>query len=235
MTKQWRIVMVALMAVLWQPRAEAVIVINEVLADPPSLGGDANGDGVISSTRDEFVELVNTNAAGISLAGWTLSDDVQVRHIFAPGALIPGGGFFVVFGGGAPQGFSHAAIASSGGLSLNNAGDQVTLRDAQAFLIDAFVYGTEGGHDVSLTRSPDATGPVALHSSVSPLAFSPGRTIGGQPQLPQEQETSSGTIPPVVPTMPEPSSVFLLGAGLWGIAMRHRRIRQCRPFRPSTL
>src|SRR3989338_10229504 len=54
--------------------AEAVILINEVLADPSALIGDANGDGVISTTQDEFVELVNTGADPTPLASWTLWD-----------------------------------------------------------------------------------------------------------------------------------------------------------------
>ena len=55
----------------WPPEAAAAILINEVLADP---AGDANGDGSVHATRDEFVELVNTDAADVSLASWTLSD-----------------------------------------------------------------------------------------------------------------------------------------------------------------
>ena len=148
----------------WQPQAEAVILINEVLADPSALSGDANGDGIIHTGQDEFVELVNTDGQAVSLAQWTLADLVQVRHMFSEAASIPGYGLFVVFGGGAPQGFANVAIASSGTLSLNNSGETLTLRDGDANLIDTFTYGAEGGRDVSLTRAPDATGPFILHS-----------------------------------------------------------------------
>ncbi|MCB9042932.1 MAG: hypothetical protein H6554_04100 [Chitinophagales bacterium] len=42
----------------------------------PAIGtGDANGDGVASSSDDEFVEIVN--ATGIS--GWTIA--LGVRHV----------------------------------------------------------------------------------------------------------------------------------------------------------
>ena len=43
-------------------RAQSPIFINEILADPDATNGDANGDGVVSSTQDEFVELVNVSA-----------------------------------------------------------------------------------------------------------------------------------------------------------------------------
>ena len=177
----WVVVLGVVMTGMWQPRVEAAIVINEVLADP---AGDANGDGSVHSTRDEFVELVNTDPTSVSLANWTLSDLVQVRHVFADAASISDRGFFVVFGGGAPQGFTDFATASSGGLGLNNPGDTVTLRDASASLIDSFTYGPEGGMDVSLTRSPDATGSFVQHSSISSLTFSPGTTTDGLAALP---------------------------------------------------
>src|SRR6185295_555279 len=70
-----------------------VLVINEVLADPPGsmatdLNGDANHDGVRSSSQDEFVELVNSSNAALNLSGWTLSTrslsdgTVRTRHTF---------------------------------------------------------------------------------------------------------------------------------------------------------
>ena len=193
--------------------AEAVILINEVLADPSALFGDANGDGVIHTTQDEFVELVNTATSPVSLAGWTLSDLVQVRHVFAPSSSIPGLGFFVVFGGGAPQGFANVAVASTKTLALNNTGDTVTLRDAQALLVDAFTYGVEGGMDVSLTRSPDATGFFVQHTSVNHQRYSPGTTIDGLATLPIADD------PPVTP---EPSALSLFGLSLVGFSFLRR-------------
>ena len=185
------------------PDARAAILINEVLADP---AGDADGDGVVHSTKDEFVELVNTDAGQVSLAGWTLSDAVQVRRTLDATAVISGRGFWVTFGS----------------LGLNNSGDTVTLRDAAALPVDAFTFGPEGGQDTSLTRSPDGEGAFVLHTTVGGI-FSPGTTIGGLaslPPLPQpepEPELPPLPIPddlPGGPVVPEPSSLWLLGAGL---------------------
>ena len=203
---------------VWAARplaADAVILINEVLADPPGLSGDANGDGVISSTQDEFIELVNTDSSAVPLAGWSLSDSAQTRHLFAPAAVISGLGFYVVFGGGNPQGFADASIASTGTLSLNNTGDSVWLRDAASQPIDALTYGAEGGKDVSLTRWPDGSGGFVGHSSLNARAFSPGTTVDGQPGLP----------PPGGPAVPEPSSLGLVGVGVMSgwIGVKRRR------------
>ena len=183
----------------WPQGVEAVILINEVLADPPALTGDANADGVVSSSQDEFVELANTGADSVGLAHWMLSDSIQVRHVFAPADSIPGLGFFVIFG----------STASTGGLSLNNAGDTISLRDSLSMLVDAFSYGAEGGMDVSLTRSPDATGGFVKHTTISSAAFSPGRTVNGSSTLPAPSRS----------TIPEPSSLLLLGVGLFGIKL----------------
>ena len=96
-----------LLSTLWSPPlAEAAIAIDEVLADPPSGSkGDANQDGVRQSYADEFIELVNTGADIISLAGWHLGDD-DAASLFAfpdPTRLTPGGRL-LLFGGGTPSG-----------------------------------------------------------------------------------------------------------------------------------
>lgn len=234
---------VALLGVC-QLRAEALVLINEVLADPAALSGDANGDGIVSATQDEFIELVNTGGDPVSLNQWTLSDLVEVRHLFSDTAVIPSHGFFVVFGGGSPQGVVNAAIASSGGLGLNNTGDTLTLRDAGAVAVDAFTYGAEGGMDVSLTRSPDATGPFVKHNTIGERLFSPGTTEEGlisllapggpaDPEPPDADEPdpfdppsrpsgSPGATDPS-PVVPEPSSLWLMGTVLLGVMKPKRR------------
>ncbi len=85
--------------------AEGAILINEMLADPSAVSGDANGDGVINTTQDEFVELVNTGAGSVSLEGWSLSDLISVRHTFVSGAAIPASDFSWCLAAARRQGF----------------------------------------------------------------------------------------------------------------------------------
>lgn len=163
------------------------IVINEILADPHPTEGDANGDGVVNTTDDEFVELVNTSGASLDISGWTLSDAIGVKHTFPAGTVAPNQTAIVVFAGGTPAGNIGCAVVqtatSASGLSLNNTGDTVTLKNG-ALTIASYTYGSEGGDDQSLTRNPDMTGPEPLvkHSTVAAAnsaRFSPGKQIDG--------------------------------------------------------
>jgi len=122
------------------------LVIDEILADPPRGDrGDANRDGVRDPKADEFVEIINTGAASLCLSGWTLSDANGRRHLFPLGPPLQPGKAVVVFGGGVPTGpFAGADIqwASSGkGLSLSNAGDVLTLRDAGGAVVKQISWG----------------------------------------------------------------------------------------------
>lgn len=163
----------------------ATFVINEIHADPHSTQGDANGDGVVSATDDEFVELVNATAGPIDISGWTLSDAVGSRHTFPTGTVVPGGCAAVVFGGGglvAYFGGSVAQVASSGTLGLNNTNETVTLRDGASAIVAAAAYAAEGGNDQSITLVPDVTGtlPWVQHTTApgsGGLRYSPGRRV----------------------------------------------------------
>ena len=169
------------------------LVINEYLADPPdSVTGDANGDGTRSSSSDEFIELLNRSGQPFDISGYKLSDADAVRHVFAAGTVVPPFEAVVVFGGGMPAGpFGNAANnqlvfrASTGGLSLNNGGDTITLQDAQGNVVQQIKFGaTEGGAGQSINRDPDGDGATfTLHTIVAAdgsRLFSPGTRAAGQ-------------------------------------------------------
>lgn len=158
------------------------LVINEIHADPDATNGDANNDGLVDSSDDEFIEIVNNDTYPVNLSGYTLSDGIGVKHFFWGITLYPNEAI-VIFGGGNPTGFlTYAFTASSGSLGLNNSGDDVILRDPSSYLVDWYTYGPEGGNDQSLTRDPDLTGPFVQHTiatgSGSSL-FSPGKYVDG--------------------------------------------------------
>ncbi len=133
---------------------ERTLVVNEVLADPPDgTAGDANHDGVRVGAEEEFVELVNGSPETLDLSGWTLrtrqlgGTSEVARHTFPQGYTLPPGEALALFGGGNPDaddpifGGALVGTASSGSLSLTNAGLTIVVRDAAANLVTRFTYG----------------------------------------------------------------------------------------------
>ena len=169
-----------------EPAPTVDLVINEVLSDPGTVV-DANGDGTFSSTQDEFVEIVNNGASDVDLSGWALNDGAGLKHTFPGGSVVSAGCAVVVFGGGTPTGAFGGALvqtASSGGLGLNNGGDDIFLFDDLANLIVSLTYGSEGNNDQSITRDPDITGgtPLVQHSGAAGSGgalASPGTRVDG--------------------------------------------------------
>lgn len=193
-----RIIILVLAALLlFSPFTYAFVLINEILADPPAaVLGDANQDGIVSTTQDEFVEFLNFGQDSVDLSGWYVSDSTSARHIFPGGTNLPGNNFLVVFGGGNP---SLSGIvtqtASSGTLGLNNTGDQVTLYNTLNQIMSQVTYGSPGNHDQSITRFPDGAGQdFVLHSSIAEShgkIFSPGTAVDGQTTVSVVPEMSS--------------------------------------------
>ena len=170
------------------------IVLNEVLYDPSNSGllGDANGDGLYVQDEDEFIELLKTGSQPLDVSGWKIYDASALssgtpRHVFPAGSVIPSGTALVLFGGGTPTGSFGGAVVqttSTGAMNLNNAGDLLTITDAQDSVMITFdVTPYSDNPNESYTRSPDITGEFVQHSSVGSgtLLFSPGSRLDGSP------------------------------------------------------
>jgi hypothetical protein len=173
-----------------QPTPVPVLVINEIHHAPDLLYGDANGDGVIRTNEDEFVEIANLTGVPVDLTGWRLSDGLTSRHIFSSPSWIPHDCSLVLFGGGDPEGdfgCSQVQISSSGTLSLNDSGDTLRLYDAAGNLVLSLIYdGQYQGEQVSgqsLTRSPDLIGEEFVPHMIAPggARYSPGTRLDGTP------------------------------------------------------
>lgn len=188
-------ILVVMAAVLWSGAAPLApgasyaagatpdLRINEILADPASgPEGDANGDGVRHTYDDEFVEIVNVGSVAVDLAGWSLRDSTDVRHVFADtvSLRLEPGEFLTIFGGGDPTGIGGIVVtASEGSLSLNNGGDRVTILTPGGDVADTHGFGSEGGRDLSMVRLPDGSGSWFLAGDEGSLApFSPGASNG---------------------------------------------------------
>jgi len=191
-------------------KSEALIVINEFLADPAAdISGDANNDGTRSGTEDEFIELLNFDENSIDISGWVLTDSVGTRHIFPAGTSLSPYEYFVLFGGGTPNlPEVNWQVATTGGLGLNNGGDTISLIDADSQLIHTVTYGSLAGNDQSLVLLTEGEGDqYVLHSSVHDEIFSPG--------------TGLVTGPVNSAAIPEPLSILTFATG--GLALLSRR------------
>lgn len=154
------------------------IVINEIYADPDTINGDANGDGIISSTQDEFIEIYNNSNVNLDISGWTLADASRDRHVFPQLTIIPANATIVVFSGGEISSIPGLAqLASSGSLVLNNTGDSISIKNESGINILTETYDSLAGNNQSIAREDDITGVFVQHSNIStnPLLFSPGR------------------------------------------------------------
>ncbi len=160
------------------------LVINEIYASVDSVSGDANNDGTAGASdgSDEFVELVNTSGSVFDLSGFTLSDSATVRHQFPGGTRLDPGCAIVVFGGGNLNegrlaAFGGAIIQKANGsntfgLSLNDAGDLVSIRNpagsgglevaGHAFGMSGSTFGGVTSSLGSFSRNPDITGSFEL-------------------------------------------------------------------------
>lgn len=204
---------VVLSCVLFASPAAATVLLSEFLADPPDgLAGDANGDGVRSTSGDEFLELYNLGSESVDLSGWSIHDGVSLRHVFPSETQLEGGAFLVIFGGGVPAAQDGVQTASNGSLSLNNTGDAISMYDAFDELLFTVSYGSEAGQNASLHRWPLSSDAFARHTDIGTeeSTFSPG-TLPGVPQ----------SVDPGGAAVPEPATAALLAIG-WLASMRRR-------------
>ena len=166
-----------------------VLVINEIHADPDDIAGDANNDGAVSATgaaADEFVEIVNVSGGVLDIGHYTLSDADMVRHVFPLGTRLEALQAVVVFGGGSPQGSFGGAlvhVATTGGLSIGNSAETISLRDTNGVVVAEVSRNMGGNINQSLTRNPDLTGDFVQHTGAAGegVLFSPGTRVDGTP------------------------------------------------------
>ncbi len=168
------------------------LVINEILADPPSnngdeMPGDANGDGTRSASEDEFIEFVNISHNAIDISGWQLLDTNSVRtlrHIFPSNTIVPAGGALVLFGGGKPTGDFGGSIvqtASTGALSITNSNEELRLVDLNNDTVLVAGIGNTVTQ-MSWSREPELTGEFVGHANLIASGgslFSPGTKADG--------------------------------------------------------
>ncbi len=109
------------------------VVLNEVMADNPSA---VNHEG----TYPDWVELYNGGVVDLNVAGWSLTDDGDLRKfIFPGGTTVPAGGYLVVW----CDATTNTTSGLHTGFSLGRNGDDVFLYDASTNRVDAISFGPQ--------------------------------------------------------------------------------------------
>ena len=149
------------------PQPPVTVVINEVLADATGTG-DANRDGTISATEDQFIEIVNTSEeAAVDLGGWMVGDEGGATFTFPAGYSLAPQAMVAVFGGGdvsGAPGYSAdpmltRVFAASGSLGdgLSSSGDFAVLISDDGSYDSYVAFGTAVG-----TGDPAVTGTTGM-------------------------------------------------------------------------
>lgn len=184
--------------VVYVPTAvEQRVVISEFLANPTAdpaaphynpLHRETPGPASVIATEDEYVEIVNLAAETVDLSGWTLADGVTVRHTFAAGESLSASNAAVVYGGRALGSEPRLAAGvqalpasgGSAGLSLNNSGDSIIVRNGSGQIVERVTYGSVSGYVGSVARYPNLAGGFVEHSRVAANPGSPGTQNDGR-------------------------------------------------------
>ncbi|MCX6895838.1 MAG: lamin tail domain-containing protein, partial [Verrucomicrobia bacterium] len=108
------------------------VQINELMAE--------NFNAVSNrATFPDWIELRNSAATNASLAGWSLSDDGNVRKFVFPSTNIVAGGYLTVWCDTA----TNTTPGLHTGFSLNKRGETVSLYNAASNRMDAVSYGLQ--------------------------------------------------------------------------------------------
>lgn len=184
------------------PAPAKAVVINEIMYTP-------------QSGEPEWVELVNTTASVVNLQQWQIRD--QTTGVFLPATELPASGYLVVTGdsaGVSDWSSNLAVIVVQGFPALNNAGDQVTLLDPDAALIDAVDYTLLA--PTSPGRSLEKVSPLLPAQEASSWVVSPafqGHTAGLPNAAPAPTDQTGLTLTPNPLQINRPTSVLALHYG----------------------
>ncbi len=131
------------------PPALPTVRLNEVLAMNQSTL--TNG-----AATPDLIELFNTSARAVALAGLGLTDnaDLPFKFVFPANSMLPAHGYLVIY---ADNDFAAPGLHT--GFSLKASGDDLYLHDAAAnggALVDSVSFGPQVA-DLSIGRMPDGT------------------------------------------------------------------------------
>ena len=126
------------------------LYINEVMPTPMSVWL-VDGDGDVS----DWLELYNAGDKDIPLGNFALSDDEtkRVKWTFPKDAVIPAGGYYIVFCSGKDKIEENSARYAHTNFSINNEKETLVLSTLLGEMVDR-VTVTGVGRDMSYGRDP---------------------------------------------------------------------------------
>ncbi len=135
---------------------DGALVINEVMASNRSSAIDEDGE------RVDWVELHNTTDHPISLDRYALSDreNRPLRWRFPEGAVIPAGGYYLVYCSGKNRNTDASAIPHTD-FSVSAEHDTVVLSDSRGRIVDRVILDNMP-EDASYARGEDGTFTVTM-------------------------------------------------------------------------
>jgi len=113
--------------------AHAGVIISEFLAENDGGLSDENGD------TPDWIELFNSSASPVNLAGWRLTDTpTNLAKWFFPATTLPPGGYLVVFASGKDRATNGAPLHAN--FQINNGGGYLALVDSSGVVASEFDY-----------------------------------------------------------------------------------------------
>ena len=152
------------------------IRVNEVFADNET---NVFTDGNIS----DWVELYNTTAQPVDLAGYSLTDmpTVPRKWVFPAGVSISPNGYLVVLLDSSRPASTVAGPVLNAGFGAGATGDDVALYSPASVLVDSIRYGPQAAN-YSIGRIPTGTGNFVL-TQPTPNAGNVAQPLGSQATL----------------------------------------------------
>lgn len=134
------------------------LYINELMASNQTTIADEGGAWA------DWFELYNPGSSDLSLAGWTVSDDLDEpdKHQLDSVLSVPAGGFLLLWADDdEEQGPNHV------GFNLDADGEELAIYDAAGTRIDAVTFEAQVT-DVSAARRPDGGSSWVLADPATP-------------------------------------------------------------------
>lgn len=151
------------------------IVINEVHSLPSGPAQDYSGN-TVGNDNDEYVEFLNTSGGSIDISGWEFYSGFSgLVHTFAPGTVIPAGGFITIVNpveAVALTGVSGQAVFANSDLNLGTAANYILYDPG------ANQYTLLSGSDAAVWVAFDVGVVTGAHPGAT--QFGPTETLPGE-------------------------------------------------------